>query len=276
MTQKKLANIPLVDTHAHVFTKGVLPVSPDAHPFLRDYTYQDYIKELDYVGIRYGVIAAASFMGPYSDYTLSALEASDRLRATIILDPGSGFTDLKPFNAAGVVGVRLALGNMRKLPDFTSSAYRSVWAQILKYGWHVHIYGSRNQLLDVLPVLHQAGVPIVVDHFGIRDNDRTTDQALFSLVYKIMKSNRLWLKLSAPYWSTNFDHKKIVSRVLDDGFSHRLLWGSDWPFLKKEGQISYQQILAWYLNLISDVNLGNIIDRNALDLYRFPAFDLKR
>ena len=51
---------------------------------MRDFTAEDYLAELDAAGVHYGVVAAASFLGTYHDYTLSALERHSRLRV-----PGS-------------------------------------------------------------------------------------------------------------------------------------------------------------------------------------------
>src|ERR1041384_6521119 len=100
---------PIVDSHVHVFTAR-MPFAEDAWT-RPDYEYpvESYLADLDRHGISFGIIAAASLHGDYSDYTLQALERHKRLRATIAPDPAAGLEKLKRLKQQGVVGMRLQL-----------------------------------------------------------------------------------------------------------------------------------------------------------------------
>jgi predicted TIM-barrel fold metal-dependent hydrolase len=270
MVEKSGVHVPLVDVHAHVFRRD-LPFIPGAVPaFSRDFTVEDYIAELNAAGVQYGAIAAASFLGCYADYTLEALARHKRrLRATVIVDPTVEISYLRDLDAAGVVGIRLAVGNMAEAPDLLSAAYARLLQLVADLDWHVHVYSRREQLPPLLTALDDAGVKVVVDHFGARDNDSGEDSESFRSIVQAMRNGRTWVKLSGPYLSEKLDHGRLTSRFLDVAGPTRLLWASDWPFVKLNGNLRYQQAIEWLSDWIPDPVIRRQIDANALALYRF-------
>ena len=107
---------PLVDTHAHIYLANC-PVVPGAtHRPERSFTDVDFVRTLDENGVLFGVIAAASFMGSYNDYSLQALRAHRRLRATAIVEPNATLPELQAMDAAGIVGIRFSLRNYAGIP----------------------------------------------------------------------------------------------------------------------------------------------------------------
>lgn len=95
---------PLVDTHAHVYPRNTPLIEGATHKPSRDVTPEEYVRTPDEHGVLFGVHAAASFMGPYNDYTLAALARYPRLRGTAIVDPSISLRELKAMDAAGIVG----------------------------------------------------------------------------------------------------------------------------------------------------------------------------
>lgn len=261
---------PLVDTHAHVFRRD-LPFIPNAvHHFERDFPVENLVAELDAAGVRYAAIAAASFLGPYCDYTLEALRKYDRLRATVIVDTDVSSERLRELDRAGVVGIRFAVANMSDLPDLRSPAYRKLLSKIADHGWHVHVFAKPDQLPTILSALDESGVKIVIDHFGTRGSDCGPGSVNFDAVLRTLGNGRTWVKLSAPYWSDELDHRQIAAIFLRECGPTRLLWASDWPFVKLDGRLPYQQAVDWLGDWLPDEGLRRQIDANALELYRFP------
>ncbi|PVE22945.1 hydrolase [Microvirga sp. KLBC 81] len=261
---------PVVDTHAHIFRRD-LPFIPGVRQdFKRDFTTEDYLAELDAAGVRYGVVAAASFLGTYHDYTLSALERHSRLRATVVVDPDVSQAHLRELDRAGIIGIRFATGNMAAPPDLRSAEYKKLLRAIADLDWHVHVYGRREHLPELLSALDTSGVKIVVDHFGARDNQSGIDSESFRAILSTMKNGRTWVKLSGPYLSDSLDHRELTSRFLAEAGSTRLLWGSDWPFVKLNGHLRYSQAVDWLAEWVPDEGIRQQIDVNALELYRFP------
>jgi predicted TIM-barrel fold metal-dependent hydrolase len=261
---------PLVDTHAHVFTRDLPFITKEGTDFERDFAVEDYVAELDAAGIKYGVIAAATFLGTYHDYTLAALEQFKRLRATVIVEPDIPLSRLRALKRAGVVGIRIGTGNMDAAPDLTSAAYDQLFRRITDLDWHVHVYGRGEHMPSLFSALDKAGVKTVVDHFGARDGKSGETSESFQALLSAVKNGRTWVKLSGPYLSEGLDHKALAACLLREAGPERLLWGSDWPFVKLKGRYRYQQTLDWYANVMPDTEVRQQIDANALALYHLP------
>lgn len=262
--------IPLVDTHAHVFRRD-LPFIPNAAAhFDRDFTVENLIDDMDAAGVKFAAIAAASFLGTYSDHTLEALQRYDRLRATVIVDPQASFARLRELDACGVVGVRLAVANMNGLPDLHSAAYRELLDKIVDLDWHVHVFAKPEQLPPILAALDDARIKVVIDHFGTRGSDCGPGSSNFDAVLRSLGNGRTWVKLSAPYWSEALDHRELADIFLRECGPTRLLWASDWPFVKLNGQLPYRQAVDWLADWLPDESVRRQVDANALELYRFP------
>jgi predicted TIM-barrel fold metal-dependent hydrolase len=261
---------PRVDTHAHVFHPG-LPSLPGGIPtMVRSCSHHDYVAELDRAGIDFGVIAAATFLGTHQEYTLSALTAHQRLRATVIVDPRIDLAGLRDLDRAGVVGVRIGTGNMERPPDLTTPDHQRLFRRIADMNWHVHVYGPRSHLPPALSALDRSGVRIVVDHFGARDNQSGPGSDSFAALQASLAKGRTWVKLSGPYLSEGLNHRELATRFLDAGGDRRLLWGSDWPFVNLGGALDYSRAVSWLAEWIPDEGLRQRIDLNAMELYGFP------
>jgi predicted TIM-barrel fold metal-dependent hydrolase len=267
------AAIPLVDTHAHVFRRDLPFISGATHHFERDFTIDDYLAALEADGVRYGVVVAASFLGTHNNYTLEALSRSDRLRGTVILDTDVTDAELRALDAAGVVGLRLSLGNLPIPPDLRSPGYRTLLGKVRELDWHVHFFARPEHVVDILDALTESGVKIVVDHFGARDAACGEHSEVFGAVRKAMAVGRTWTKLSAPYWSDGLDHGRLARLLLEAGGPERLLWGSDWPFTKLDGRLDYRRTIDWLHGWLPDKAVRRQLDCNALSLYRFSGRD---
>ena len=79
--------VPLVDTHAHVYTLD-MPLSGSAwHKPPNEAPVAAYLAELDTHGVRYAVLAATSLYDDYNDYQIEAVRRHRRLRTTVIIPP---------------------------------------------------------------------------------------------------------------------------------------------------------------------------------------------
>jgi predicted TIM-barrel fold metal-dependent hydrolase len=261
--------VPLVDTHAHIFRRDLRFTTGSPSDFSRDYTASDYLKELDAAGVRYGAIAAASFLGTQHEFTLNALRESARLRGTVIVDPDISLDRLREMDQAGVVGIRIATGNMVYPPDLSSPSYKRLLSKVIDLDWHVHVYGRREHMSALIKALDAYGVKIVVDHFGARDNQSGENSEVFAVILAAVRKGRTWVKLSGPYLSEKLDHRAMAARLLAEGGPGRLLWGSDWPFVKIGGRLAYPQTVEWLRDWIPDAEVRRQIDANAIELYRF-------
>lgn len=260
---------PLVDTHAHVYLKDQPVVADATHRPVRSFTIQDFLATLDSHGVTFGVIAAASFLGSVNDYSLQATRAHRRLRTTVIVDPDVTLAELRAMDADGAVGIRFSLRNYATVPDLSSPDYRRLLYRVRDLGWHVHLFAEGERIAALTPSLLDAGVNLVIDHYGNPDPKLGVNSPGFKAALSALGSGHGWVKISAPYRTPGCDHRTLADALLREAGPERLLFGSDWPFVGHETNVTYQDTLDWFAHAIPDAETREKIGRTAARLYCF-------
>lgn len=261
-----------VDTHAHVFERG-LPM-PAARRYApgHDATLAQYLWLLDQHGVQHGVLVQPSFLGTDNGYMLEALRmAGGRLRGVAVVDDTAGAAHLEALAVAGVDGLRLNLIGL-PLPDLAAPGWARVLEQANALGWHVELHLEAARLPAIVPALLAAGCRIVVDHFGRPDPALGVDDPGFGFLLRQADSGRVWVKLSAPYRNGPVDGRLAAARLLDAFTARRLLWGSDWPHTQHAEQASYSQAVQWLQDWLDDAGqLRTVLAETPLQLFQFQT-----
>jgi predicted TIM-barrel fold metal-dependent hydrolase len=260
---------PLIDTHAHIYPRHTPLIEGATHQPSRDATAVEYLRTLDEHGVLFGVHAAASFMGPYNDYTMAALARHRRMRGTAIVDPSVSLPELQAMAAAGIVGIRFSLRDYKTTPDLGAPEYRRLLRRIADLDWHVHVYAEGERIAALTTQLLAAEVNIVIDHYGNPVPDLGVNSPGFQAALRAIGSGRGWVKLSAPYRSPGCDHAALAARLLAQGGPERLLWASDWPFVGHESKVTYRQMVESFEQVMPDPVVRETIGRTAARLYKF-------
>jgi predicted TIM-barrel fold metal-dependent hydrolase len=260
---------PLADTHAHIYPRNSPLIEGATHTPSRDVTPEEYVRTLDEHGVLFGVHAAASFMGPYNDYTLAALARYPRLRGTAIVEPSVSLPELKAMAAAGIVGIRFSLRAYKGTPDLDSPEYRRLLRRVADLDWHVHVYAEGERIAALTSQLLAAEVNIVIDHYGSPVPDLGQNSPGFQAALRAIGSGRGWVKISAPYRSPGCDHAALAARLLAAGGPERVLWASDWPFVGHENNVTYRQMVESFEQVVPDPRVREKIGRTAARLYKF-------
>jgi predicted TIM-barrel fold metal-dependent hydrolase len=260
-----------VDSHIHVFTKDLSLAAERRHTPDRDALLDDYLRMSAAVGITHAVIVAPSFLGTDNGYLIGALrQAPERLRGTVIVDPGIAPAALREMDETGVVGIRLNLYLKKTVPDLASPAYRRLFNALGELGWHVEIYAEGDKLNLLLPILLDTGLDIVVDHFGSPAAQLGIADPGFQKVLKALEGGRTWAKLSGPYRQGGADTRTYADALLQAGGPERLLWGSDWPWVAHDTGLTYRQTYAWLSDWIPDAaKRAAILGETPGKLFRF-------
>lgn len=258
---------PLVDSHAHIFTRAMPLIAQPRHTPQYDFTLQDYLAQLDRHGIRYGVIAAASPWGDYNDYTVQSVGATlDRLRGTVILHPGKTY-DLAAMKRSGICGVRLPYIGLPQLPDVTTPEYRKLLRAIADQDWHVHLHVEGRHIPALLPLLENSGPKIVIDHLGRPAPDEKRGSAGYRAIVDSVRRGKSWIKVSCGYRIGEVA-KEHFRGFLDDLGPERLFWASDCPFVGHEGQFPYHATIDWLAEQLPDAHQRELVfGSNALKFY---------
>lgn len=264
------ARVTAVDTHAHVFHRG-LPFVPNRR-YTPDYDAlpADYTAVLDANGMSHGVIIPISILGTNNDYTVECLRASGgRLRGLAVVDPEKDIAKLDGLAAAGIVGIRLNLIG-KEVPDARQGAWRELFAACAKLDWQVEVYDDAARLSQLVTPLVDAGVNVVVDHFGKPAAKLGVDDPGFRYLLGLGATRKVWVKLSAPYRSSN-EIAAAAAPLLRKAFGpERLLWGSDWPHTGFEGKVNYAELLAQLDGWIPDPDERRIVLADTpAQLFRF-------
>jgi predicted TIM-barrel fold metal-dependent hydrolase len=233
--------IGLVDTHAHAFLHR-LPMAPT-----RRYTpgydapVATYLSVLDQHAVAFGVLVQPSFYGTDNSYMVEALgEAGGRLKGIAVVDPAVDDDALERLQAAGVVGVRFNLIGadpaLLSTPD-----HRSLIHRIAARRWQIQVQAQGADWPRVLAALESVDTTLVADHYGLP----TPSLGLACPGFQaLLASERVVVKLSAPYRLGGADPAAYHDALLDRLGPERLLWGSDWPWTQHEANRRYEDTLA--------------------------------
>ncbi len=243
----KSPGLPLrVDSHAHVFRRGLKLIAGHRYDPERDALLPELLALYDRHGITHGLLTAPSVYGADNSLLLAALAAApDRLRGTVIVDKSIGRPALEELNRAGVVGVRFNMLKRPDLPDLRSAAWRRVLEAAAALDWHVQIYIEGPRLPALLESADDIGVKVVVDHFGNPDPALGVACTGFRALLDAVAKGRCWVKLSAPYRLGGVDAAPYAAALLRAGGPERLVWASDWPWPQHSDGLDYAKTLGW-------------------------------
>ncbi|MFS2107297.1 amidohydrolase family protein [Ralstonia sp. Ralssp135] len=256
-----LPRITAIDTHAHVFERGLPLAGARRYAPTYDAPLSAYLAQLDAHGVSHGVLIQPSFLGVDNSYLLAALkQAPQRLRGVAVIDPAAPETLLTQMNAEGIVGIRLNLIGAAD-PQLKSPVWQAALARLHALGWHVELHVEARRLPALLQPLLEAQVNVVVDHFGRPDPALGVDDPGFAALLAAGRSRRVWVKISGAYRNGANERGEAIAQAamprLKDALGlDRLVWGSDWPHTQFESQINYDKMWAF-----AGVLLPNAADR---------------
>lgn len=162
-----------------------------------------------------------------------------RLRGVACVDEHVSPDRMHGWHAAGVRGVRFDLAGGTPLPDLAAARWLPIVDTMAELGWHVELHVEPERLRPCLDRLSAIGLPLIVDHLAQVDDLRASK--VVSALCSFAQRQPVHVKLSAPYRWRVADAAGTVARFADALGASRLLWGSDWPWPRR--QDSYQQAL---------------------------------
>lgn len=264
---------PLVDAHAHIFTRD-MPLT--ARAWTRpdyEFTAEQFLAALDEQGVAFGVISAATLFGDYSEYTLEALRRHRRLRATVIVRPESDGAALAQrlaqMASAGVVGVRLPMRRLQSLPELRDESYQRLFRCVADLGLHIELLAHGADLPAILPVIEASGVMLVIDHFGDPDRHLGIESPGFLAALRSLDTGRTFIKISAAMRLNPEVARACARKLLEVAGPERLLWGSDAPFIGHEHRPPYAEALRSFEGLVPDARQRHAIGLTALRQFFF-------
>jgi len=263
-----LPEAPRVDAHFHLWLRDHPLTETAWHKPPTDAATEDLIATHDRHGIAFGVVAAASIHGEFSDYVREALRKHARLRATAVLSPRTDLSRMEAMKADGFVGVRLMWSLSDTVPDIHGADYRLFLRRIADLGWHVHLVDRPERYADSIAAVEASGARLVIDHMGHIKAPEGVNHPGFKAILAAIERGNTWAKISGRFrFATAEEGNAFARQLLSVGGTDRILWGSDWPFAGHEGKVTYDQVLADYYDMVPEVSRRREIDRTALRFY---------
>ena len=248
------AAITAIDSHAHVFVRG-LPLAPQRrHAPDYDATPADFGALLDAHGVSHALLVQPSFLGTDNRFLLDAIRARPRrLRGVAVVDPEADDDDaLQALADGGICGIRLNLVGL-PTPDFSRPTWQRLFARVRALDWHVELHRDSQALARAGQPVLDAGCKLVVDHFG---RPGAVDDGGQAWLLAAAAGGRTWVKLSAAYrnWPVPSapQARAAADRLLRAFGAERLLWGSDWPHTEHRECVDYTAARAALADWVPD------------------------
>jgi predicted TIM-barrel fold metal-dependent hydrolase len=245
-----------IDSHAHVFRRG-LPLAPvRRHAPDYDALLADYLALLDTHAVSHAVLVQPSFLGTDNRFMLDALRAfPQRLRGVAVVEPTASEHELQALAEGGVCGIRLNLVGLA-IPDFASAEWQGLFARVRALDWHVELHRESRDLADAAQPVLDAGCKLVVDHFGRPEATSGAADKGFDWLLRASGSGRVWVKLAAAYrnWpdQRGAAARQAAQALLRAFGAGRLVWGSDWPHTQHREIADYASAQAALADWVPD------------------------
>lgn len=241
----------IVDCHVHLF-------DPVRFPYTRHTIYTPASEESAPLEALKAVMAnngvdRAVLVGPVAGYNtdnrclLAALrEDSHRFRGIAIVDPTVSDETLDAMEATGVVGARFDLISLGT--DYLLTIGSELLARLIDRGWLIDIQCEGAQLAANRRLFRQAG-RFVIDHGGRPNPCAGLDQSGFRALLDLAHADGIWVKLSGPFRASRelapyADMDPYFQALVSTFGPSRLVWGSDWPFIRMNAKPDYSSTLS--------------------------------
>ena len=142
--------------------------------------------------------------------------------------------ELDDLSAAGVRSVRINLHTQgERDPAAAARVLAATAGRVAPRGWSIQVYAGPEMIAALQDEILRLPAPLVIDHFGGASAATGTGQAGLAALLQLLRSGRVYLKLSAPYRSSQrapgYDDLADIARAFIAAAPERLVWASDWP-----------------------------------------------
>lgn len=268
------------DCHSHIFDAGVatgdapypLPLAPLAcHAAMRAT-----------IGIERGVLVQPSACGSDHSVMIDAIARSGgSLCGVGLLDAGASDADFDRLDAGGIralrfVEVRVPGSGAAYPGSVPITTLDKLRGPMSTRGWHAEIWAPLPLAADICDLHAGHGMPLVLDHLGGAAAGTDPDDPDFRRILRHIATGDIWVKLVLCRTAATLTEALAV-RPLHDALlaanPDRLVWGTDFPFIRKGDDAPDAGALLDLLYAWAGRYADAILTRNAAALYRFTPVE---
>jgi predicted TIM-barrel fold metal-dependent hydrolase len=235
------------DTHAHVFgPSDRFPYGPDRSYTPPDAPLEKYLDMLDTLGFTYGGLVQGSAHGRDNSAMLDALARHPkRLRGVAVADETVPVAELRRWNELGIRALRFNHffrgGQLHYRGGVTLENARKLAPVMKDLGWHMQLWIDVKDLPDTIPTLKEIGLPVVIDHMGRTDARAGTGTPGFQSLLRLVGEGGCWVKMSGAHRlstrAPDYPDARPFHEALVRANPDQLIWGTDWPHPRIEGEM---------------------------------------
>jgi predicted TIM-barrel fold metal-dependent hydrolase len=238
------------DCHVHVVgAQSQYPMIAERQYTAPIASIDDLRAHMDRLGLQRAVIIQPSFYGSDNRCLIDSLKQLNGAgRGVAVLDRAIADTQLQALSLAGVRGIRINVESSHGRDAQSLKSELRFWSnRLAPHGWHIQLFAAQGLIQQSASTIKSLEVDLVLDHFSLINADAAdNDLGLVSTV-DLLKSGKVWLKLSAPYRLPSVGSAqpesfiRLASRLLDANVN-RIVWGSDWPHTQREkGKLAIEE-----------------------------------
>ena len=272
------------DCHAHVF--GPLdrfPTGPSTYaiPLADPAVYEGMLAS---AGFTRGVLIQPAPYGQDTQALENALaQFGGRVKGIAVADDSISDERLYALDRAGVRGLRFIemldpKSGRRYAGSVGIDALKALAPRMKPLGWHAQIWAKCADIPRIFHAIEPFGLPVVFDHMGQYDAAGGASGKIFAAFLDVMRSERAYTKLSLCRLSQKtpgYEDLRAFHDALVETAPDRLLWGSDWPFVRMGANSpDVTHLVDIFAKWVKDEGLiHRILVDNPKRLFDFSAVD---
>lgn len=260
------------DSHVH-FYNAMYPSAATALFTPPDAWIDEYRSLQNRLGLRRVVVVQPTTYGLDNACQLEAMKAFGHdARGVMVADRSTTDTELDRLTSLGVRGIFFLMLPGGVLPW---DIVEEMAARVDNYGWHVQLQMNGRELTERLAMLKRLRGNLVIDHVGRFMGPVGADHPSFQALLELIDGGRCWVKLSAPYGSSEdgppqYGDVAAEARALVRFAPQRMLWASNWPHPNVKPPPDDADLLDLLLDWVDDdATRGRILADNPAELYGF-------
>ncbi|MBN9244305.1 MAG: amidohydrolase family protein [Mesorhizobium sp.] len=267
------------DAHAHIVgPRDRFPLAPDAPYTPPEATAEAYLAMLDRLGVSYGVAVQPAPYGLDNSALVDATARSGgRLKGIAWASAAASDAELAALRRDGVCGLRFSAFPRTTTAHVSGVGLDALFAlapRMREHGLHAQLWTPIAHLVERLPDLLGLGIPLVLDHMGRIEPEAGADAADFQELLAAARGEDIWIKLIPHRVSARhpgYEDVRPFHAALVETCPHRLLWGTDWPFVRMGDRApTPERLLGLFLDWTADeAVVQRILVKNPAALYGF-------
>lgn len=277
-----------IDSHVHVWSLEC----PDEYPTQKDKplpeipgSYDQLIKEMDATKVDMAVLVQPiNYLFDHKYLRHSLKKYPNRFVGVGLVDLGknaeSAIEMVRQFAGYGFRGLRINPGLLREGQTVDGDIVTKVVREAGSLGLVVNLFVKPDSFEAVGRLMDKCDVTdVVIDHFGFCSPDE--QEPFDKLLILLKKHPRLCVKASAFFRCSNEsewpykDMFPLVNELVETIGAQRILWGTDFPFVRKECGYLKASSLVDEMNL-NEADKRWMMGNSAARLYGVLVSDTKK